>query len=64
VAVRDIIPRRLSGHRRATGDTVGSHRVTLIPGDGVGPELVDATRIALEATGVAFDWDVQSAGCP
>jgi isocitrate dehydrogenase (NAD+) len=36
--------------------------VTLIPGDGVGPELVDATRIALEATGVAFDWDVQSAG--
>jgi isocitrate dehydrogenase (NAD+) len=39
-----------------------SHRVTLIPGDGIGPELVRATVRALEATGVAFDWDVQDAG--
>ncbi len=38
------------------------HRVTLIPGDGVGPELTEATRRVLEATGVAFDWDVQEAG--
>jgi isocitrate dehydrogenase (NAD+) len=38
------------------------HRVTLIPGDGIGPELMTATRRALEATGVAFDWDVQPAG--
>jgi isocitrate dehydrogenase (NAD+) len=41
---------------------VGTHDVTLIPGDGVGPELVDAARIAIEATGVDVRWDVQSAG--
>jgi len=34
----------------------------LIPGDGVGPELAEATRACLEATGVKFDWDVQTAG--
>jgi isocitrate dehydrogenase (NAD+) len=39
-----------------------AHRVTLIPGDGTGPELVEATRRVLEATGVGFDWDVQPAG--
>ncbi len=39
-----------------------AHRVTFIPGDGVGPELSDATRRVLEATGVGFDWDVQHAG--
>src|SRR5919198_5676577 len=39
-----------------------AHRVTLIPGDGIGPELADATRRVLEATGVDFDWDVQEAG--
>ena len=39
-----------------------AHRVTLIPGDGTGPELTEATRRALEATGVEFDWDVQHAG--
>jgi isocitrate dehydrogenase (NAD+) len=38
------------------------HRVTFIPGDGVGPELSEATRRVLEGTGVAFDWDVQEAG--
>jgi isocitrate dehydrogenase (NAD+) len=39
-----------------------AHRVTLIPGDGTGPELTEATRRVLEATGVAFDWDVREAG--
>src|SRR5204862_7638919 len=39
-----------------------AHRVTLIPGDGIGPELTEATRRVLEATGVDFDWDVQYAG--
>jgi isocitrate dehydrogenase (NAD+) len=38
------------------------HRVTLIPGDGVGPEVSEATRRVLEATGVKFEWDVQNAG--
>jgi isocitrate dehydrogenase (NAD+) len=36
--------------------------VTLIPGDGTGPELTEATRRVLEASGVEFDWDVQQAG--
>ncbi len=39
-----------------------AHRVTLIPGDGTGPELTEATRRVLEATGVELDWDVQEAG--
>ena len=39
-----------------------AHRVTLIPGDGTGPELTEATRRVLEATGVAFDWDIRHAG--
>lgn len=34
-----------------------THRVTLLPGDGIGPEVVDATLHVLEATGIAFDWD-------
>jgi isocitrate dehydrogenase (NAD+) len=38
------------------------HSVTLVPGDGVGPEITEATVRALEATGVQFDWDVQQAG--
>jgi isocitrate dehydrogenase (NAD+) len=33
------------------------HRVTFIPGDGIGPEVADATRRVLEATGVKFQWD-------
>ncbi|HZK66682.1 MAG TPA: isocitrate/isopropylmalate family dehydrogenase, partial [Chloroflexota bacterium] len=41
---------------------MAAHRVTLIPGDGTGPEIVEATRRVLEATGVQFDWDVQEAG--
>ncbi len=36
--------------------------VTLIPGDGIGPEIAAAARRVLEATGVQFDWDVQRAG--
>jgi isocitrate dehydrogenase (NAD+) len=39
-----------------------AHRVTLIPGDGTGPELTEATRRVLEATGVEFEWDVMPAG--
>ena len=39
-----------------------AHRVTLIPGDGTGPELTEAARRVLEATGVEFDWDVRQAG--
>ena len=39
-----------------------SHRITLIPGDGIGPELAEATRRVLDATGVAFDWETVDAG--
>ena len=39
-----------------------AYNVTLIPGDGTGPEIMEATRRAIEATGVAFNWDVQDAG--
>jgi isocitrate dehydrogenase (NAD+) len=39
-----------------------AHRVVLIPGDGTGPELTEATRRVLEATGVDFDWEVRQAG--
>ena len=38
------------------------HEVTFIPGDGTGPELAQATRRVLEATGVEFDWDEHPAG--
>jgi isocitrate dehydrogenase (NAD+) len=39
-----------------------AYQVTLIPGDGIGPEVAEATRRVLEATGIALDWDVQEAG--
>jgi isocitrate dehydrogenase (NAD+) len=38
------------------------YRVTFIAGDGTGPEIAEATRRVLEATGVPFEWDVQQAG--
>ncbi len=38
------------------------YNVTLIPGDGIGPEVTEATRRVLEATGVAFNWEIQNAG--
>jgi isocitrate dehydrogenase (NAD+) len=39
-----------------------THTITLIPGDGIGPEITDATVAVLEATGLAFDWDRQLGG--
>jgi isocitrate dehydrogenase (NAD+) len=39
-----------------------AHKVVLIPGDGTGPELTEATQRVLEATGVEFEWDVREAG--
>ena len=39
-----------------------AHRVVLIPGDGTGPELTEATRRVLAATGVDFQWEVRHAG--
>ncbi|MHB9092232.1 MAG: isocitrate/isopropylmalate family dehydrogenase, partial [Chloroflexota bacterium] len=39
-----------------------AYDVTLIPGDGIGPEIAAAARRVLEATGIEFNWDVQEAG--
>lgn len=39
-----------------------SHNITLIPGDGVGPEISEATQRVLEATGVKFNWEIAYAG--
>ena len=40
----------------------GRHAVTLIPGDGVGPEVVAAARRVLDTIGAPIDWDEQTAG--
>jgi len=39
-----------------------AHRVTMIPGDGIGPEISEATRRVVEATGVQIEWEVENAG--
>ena len=41
-----------------------AHRLTLIPGDGTGPEIVEATVRAIDATGVRIEWDRQEIGVP
>src|SRR5437667_11186735 len=39
-----------------------AHRITLIPGDGIGPEVALAARLVVQASGVDVEWDVQEAG--
>src|SRR6187402_2144229 len=39
-----------------------AHTITLIPGDGIGPELAEATTRVLDATGVGFEWEAVEAG--
>jgi len=41
---------------------IQSHKVTLIPGDGIGPEVTQATLRILEATGLKFEWETFAAG--
>ncbi|MBU1905946.1 MAG: isocitrate/isopropylmalate dehydrogenase family protein [Candidatus Omnitrophica bacterium] len=38
------------------------HRITLIPGDGIGPEVTEGARRCIEATGVKIEWDLAIAG--
>jgi isocitrate dehydrogenase (NAD+) len=38
------------------------HTITLIPGDGIGPEITEAVKLCVSALGVSVDWDVQQAG--
>ncbi len=59
-AGRQISPFFASRHRRKTAFM--PYNVTLIPGDGTGPELAEATRRCLDATGVKFNWDVLECG--
>src|SRR6202165_1078201 len=47
---------------RHSSNGLAKHAVTLIPGDGVGPEICEAAVRVLEATGVEFEWDVHQAG--
>ena len=42
--------------------TQSVHKVTLIPGDGIGPEVTQAAVRVLEATGVKFNWETFAAG--
>src|SRR5581483_10997191 len=39
-----------------------TYQVTLIPGDGIGPEVSAATQRVIDAAGVGIEWDVQQAG--
>lgn len=41
---------------------MAQHTVTLIPGDGIGPEITDAMRRVVDATGVDIEWEVAEAG--
>ncbi|MGZ3511546.1 MAG: isocitrate/isopropylmalate dehydrogenase family protein [Candidatus Binataceae bacterium] len=50
------------GRRGARGKGEGTPRVTLIPGDGVGPEVIGAAVKVIEAVGVKIDWDRQLGG--
>src|SRR5436309_9471765 len=52
-----------SRNRQGEGVSL-THTITLIPGDGTGPEIVEATRRAIEATGVKIEWDVHDVGMP
>ena len=38
------------------------HKITLLPGDGIGPEVTSAMRKCVDATGVSIEWDVQEVG--
>lgn len=38
------------------------HTITMIPGDGIGPEISEAMRRVVESTGVKVEWDIQEAG--
>src|SRR3989442_5738565 len=39
-----------------------THKITLIPGDGIGPEVTQAAVRILEATGLKFEWETFEAG--
>jgi isocitrate dehydrogenase (NAD+) len=50
--------------RTSSSSMIANTRIeaTLIPGDGIGPEIVEAVRLVLDALGSPFLWDVRAAG--
>src|SRR4051794_4005593 len=58
------VPRDVDTALTRRGEEATTHRATLIPGDGIGPEIVEAARRVLDATGVEIAWDVVDAGDP
>jgi isocitrate dehydrogenase (NAD+) len=43
-------------------NNMAKYQVSLLPGDGIGPEVAEATRRVLDATGIGFDWEMCDAG--
>ncbi len=41
-----------------------AHRVVLVPGDGIGPEVTEAARRAIDASGARIEWRIEEAGRP
>ncbi|MDP3919844.1 MAG: isocitrate/isopropylmalate dehydrogenase family protein [Candidatus Omnitrophota bacterium] len=41
---------------------MATHNITLIRGDGIGPEIAEVTRKCIDATGISVEWDIQEAG--
>jgi isocitrate dehydrogenase (NAD+) len=60
------VPVTAEGENRRNVDKRGEGRavmrVVVVPGDGIGPDVVSATQAVLHATGVAFEWDVHKIG--
>jgi isocitrate dehydrogenase len=57
------VPRRVEEERSVNGkSTSDAHHVTLIPGDGIGPECVRAAQRIVEAAGARIDWEEREAG--
>src|SRR5699024_1097602 len=44
------------------GVNMSTYQVSLLPGEGIGPEVAEATRRVLDATGIRFEWEVCDAG--
>lgn len=61
-AVKSIANRGHSATERNLGMPTKSYRISLIPGDGIGPEVTEAAVAVLEATGISFEWETLEAG--
>src|SRR6185369_170597 len=64
VLVRRRADAVLAWYDRPMGGEATRHRVTLLAGDGIGPEVAAAARAVVDATGVAIEWVERDAGAP